>query len=235
MGVSITVAGATFSNTVDYLYPFAADLTGVWLFGTDEATSRVNLITGAAQGQFYNSPTFSANGFTADGPTAKYFDSELTQGGAYTIVAVSGLPTTLARVAGFYDAGSSTVGTHAINSDTTAIKHIVNNSTRGTLSRTVSANSFTGQRVVMSSFDGSTAQMAVYEGGRPLAPAAFPTVSTPPATFSFKAGGGRTDVYTGGMVINAAMFYHRALSTVEFDEVYSWLAAKMAERSVTLG
>lgn len=235
MGVSITIPNATFTNKVDFLYPFAADMVGYWLFGTDEATSRINLRTGLAQGAFYNSPTFSANGFTTDGAAAKYFDSGITQSGEYTIACVSALPTTTSRVAGFYDSSTSTIGTHCINSEAASIKHIVNNSTRGTLNRTNSADSFAGQRLSIASFDGVTALLAVYEDGRVLAPAAFPIISTPPATFSFKVGGGNSGLFTGGGAANAAILFNRALSQAEFDEVYSWIAPKMTARSVTLG
>lgn len=235
MGVSLVAAGATVTNKVDFLFPFAANLVGYWLFGGNAAQSAINLKTGLTQGSFLNSPTFSANGFTADGAAAKYFDSGLTQAGAYTFAAVAALPTTSARIVGMYDAGTATIGTHAVNSGSTSITHSVANATRGTLARSASANSLTGQRATFASFDGANALLAVYENGRPLAPAAFPTVSTPPATFTFKAGGGNPATFTGGGVINAAMLYNRALAAWEFDVVYTWLAARMTARGVTLG
>ncbi len=235
MGISIIAAGAAFTNKVDFLFPFAANLVGCWFFGGTAAQSVINRKTGLAQGSFLSAPTFLANGFIADGPTAKYFDSGVAQAGAYTFAAVAALPTTSARIVGMYDASTATIGTHCVNSGSTSITHSVANATRGTLNRSASVNSLAGQRATFASFDGANALLAVYENGRPLAPAAFPTVSTPPATFTFKAGGGNPASFTGGGVFNAAMLWNRALTASEFDVVYTWLAAQMAARGVTLG
>ena len=228
MGLSIRVPGVSFTNFIDELYPFPDNAKGIFFFGgTEEETLTNQVLNHTGMPSIVGSPVIGAN-FATVGDSTKGIKTGLVPKGAVTLVAV------------IKDLASpQIVGTYSSAGGLVSMKMGENSGnfrfgfTRESFNGAVAAP-LTGWRFLAGTGSSSEHRVVAYDADQALSTEyARTVVNDNPDDYQLTAGGrnisGQVDTD-----IATVMYYDRALTPQEIEEVYVWLKSKMLARGITL-
>lgn len=242
-GITIQIPGANFTKFFDRAFPHVDKASGYWLFGTDEASSKRNLIDGSSA-TVVSAGTGVATygkGFVdlPSGPTPNSvgFDSGIVFTGldksSFTYVAVVNA---VAESSNFLN---GICGTHRVESNGNYMRR----SETGVTGAWNAAGSLTagpaplGAMVFVAMTNSPTGRALYIHDGTILKEATGTTGAIPPADNSYRIGpilGIGNQAVAGSQRHAANLLYKTKLSAAQILEVYSYLKFKCGQRGVNI-
>lgn len=228
MGLAIKITGATFTNYVDREVPHLELATGYWLFGTDSASSFVNLAPNApsATPTVNGTPIYGA-GFVQLNPD-NWFNSGITPSAAddYTFIVVSDFARN-GQICGTWHSGTNA---HMIHQGVGFGHATAGGSSYATSNSRVAGSIYFGAATRKSS--GRASYLADATG-------VVKTTSTDLAggvtnTFACAPGGFGSPADKTQTKYAACMLFPTALTDAQVANIYGYLKWKLSKRGVSI-